>query len=95
MASTRTRAGRAARLFSLVASDTRVSILLMLIKKKELAVHKIADGLGMTHSAVSHQLGLLSRSGIVTLTKEGRTVRYRIATSKEAKALVRFLSTLS
>jgi ArsR family transcriptional regulator len=95
MATKRSRAERAARFFSLVASETRVSILLLLTQKKELPVQDVADYLGMTHSAVSHQLGLLARSAIVVSTKEGRTVRYRMATSPQSKALVRFLGAIS
>lgn len=84
----------AAQLFKLVASPTRVSILALLSRRKVLAVHAIAEELGMTHSAVSHQLGLLSRAGVVTYQKEGRIIRYELGRDARAKALVRFLSAL-
>ncbi len=83
-----------ARLFKLVASPTRVSILMLLSAKKSLVVKDIAENVGMTHSAVSHQLGLLLRAGIVSAQKQGRTVRYQIAKGAESAALVKFLRAL-
>ncbi|MCE9541128.1 metalloregulator ArsR/SmtB family transcription factor [Candidatus Kaiserbacteria bacterium] len=91
---TKTKAHTTAELFSLAASTTRVLILTSLMKHKELSVQDIAEELGMTHSAVSHQLGLLTDGRIVSATKSGRHVCYRIAGGKEAKALVKFLSSL-
>ncbi|MBV9159881.1 MAG: winged helix-turn-helix transcriptional regulator [Candidatus Kaiserbacteria bacterium] len=89
------RAEHAAQLFGLVSSATRVRILTTLMKKKELSVQDIAKNLNMTHSAVSHQLGLLSEANIVSSKKLGRLMCYRIASGKEAKALIKFLSSLS
>lgn len=89
----RTRAKNAARLFKLIASPTRVSLLSVLLKHKELAVQDISDELRMTHSAVSHQLSLLSDAGIVTSRKDGRMMFYRISGKPEARSLVQFLKT--
>ena len=85
---------RVARLFKLVSSPTRVSILMALSAKKTLVVTAIAKAVGMTHSAVSHQLGLLSRADIVASVRQGRTVRYAIAKNTQARALVRSLVVL-
>jgi DNA-binding transcriptional ArsR family regulator len=90
----RKRAQRAARLFKLVGSPTRTLILATLQKRRELPVQEIADELGMTHSAVSHQLSLLGGEKIVTSVKDGRTVRYSVAGNPEAKALSGFLKAL-
>lgn len=89
------RAQRAARIFKLASSTSRANILLVLSKKASQPVQSIADQVGMTHSAVSHQLGLLLRAKIVSFKKEGRIVRYSIASSAEAKALVKFLQSVS
>ena len=89
------RATEAADLFALVASPTRVLILSTLMKHKELPVQDIAEELGMTHSAVSHQLGLLSEARIVAPKKAGRLVCYRIAPGGGAKALVKFLNAIA
>ena len=88
------RANAAAKLFSLVAGTTRVLILSTLMKHKELPVQDIAEELDMTHSAVSHQLGLLTKARIVSAKKSGRQVCYSVAPGKEAKALMKFLSAL-
>jgi ArsR family transcriptional regulator len=88
----RQKAQQVSRIFKLAASPTRVLILTMIAKGKSVPVGEIAEGVGMTHSAVSHQLGLLSRSKVVDFKKEGRSVRYALAKSPEAKALARFLS---
>ncbi len=91
----KSKADTIAEIFSLVSSTTRVMILTTLMKKKELPVQDIAEELGMTHSAVSHQLGLLSSHDIVSSKKDGRLVYYKVSSSKEAKALTKFLSTLA
>lgn len=91
----RGKAQRAARLFKLASSASRAHILLILAKKSSQAVQDIADSVGMTHSAVSHQLGLLSSAKVVTFKKEGRIVRYSVASSPDAKSLVKFLTSLA
>lgn len=85
---------KAATLFKLVSSTTRVSILSVLAKHKQLAVQDIADALSMTHSAVSHQLGRLSRAGIVEYEKDGRNSHYSLSRTEEARSLARFLAAI-
>lgn len=92
---TRGRAQRAARLFKLASSASRAHILMVLAKKSSQAVQDIADGVGMTHSAVSHQLGLLASAKVVTFKKEGRVVRYSISGTPDARALVKFLVSIA
>lgn len=92
---TRSKAQRVARLFKLASSASRAHILMVLAKEAAQPVQDIADNVGMTHSAVSHQLGLLSSAKIVTFKKEGRIVRYSISSAPEAKALVKFLQSLA
>ena len=91
----RQQAQQMSRLFKLAASPTRALILTTVSKEKQVAVGDIAEHLGMTHSAVSHQLGLLSRSKVVTFEKQGRSVLYSMAKTPEAKALGKFLAALS
>ncbi len=90
----RKRAAHAARLLKLAASSTRASILFALAKHKELAVQDIAEELDMTHSAVSHQLAVLAGADIVTSKKSGRMMCYAISKNPQAKALVKFLTTI-
>ncbi|AVT83651.1 ArsR/SmtB family transcription factor [Rhodopseudomonas palustris] len=60
-----------------LANNTRFRIL-TLIPHKGIAVENIASALNMTSSAVSHQLALLRRHEIVTATKRGRNIIYRM-----------------
>ena len=90
----REKAQRASRLFKLASSPTRALILGVLTGQSLVPVQDIAKQVGMTHSAVSHQLGLLSRGKIVVSKKDGRTMRYSKAPSAESKALFKALSLL-
>jgi ArsR family transcriptional regulator, lead/cadmium/zinc/bismuth-responsive transcriptional repressor len=92
---TRAKAQRASRIIKLASSTSRAHILLVLASNAGQPVQDIAEALGMTHSAVSHQLGLLLAAKIVSFKKEGRIVRYSLSSTPEAKALVKFLQTLS
>lgn len=92
---TRAKAQRASRIIKLASSTSRAHILLVLAADPARPVQDIAESLGMTHSAVSHQLGLLLASKIVSFKKEGRMVRYSLSRTPEAKALVKFLQALS
>lgn len=90
----RKRAAQAARLLKLAASTTRASILFTLSRHKQLAVQDIAADLDMTHSAVSHQLAVLAGADIVVSKKSGRLMCYTISKNPQAKALVKFLTTV-
>ena len=90
----RKRAAHAARLLKLAASSTRAAILFVLARHKQLAVQDIAGELDMTHSAVSHQLAVLAGADIVVSKKSGRMMCYAISKNPQAKALVKFLTTV-
>ena len=62
---------------------------LLQASKGGLLVGDIAEALDMGHSAVSHLLGFLNEGGIVKYAKSGRTVRYTLASTPEAKRLLR------
>jgi DNA-binding transcriptional ArsR family regulator len=66
-----------ADLFKMFADSTRVRILFALLKS-ELCVCDIADLLGMTKSAVSHQLRGLRQTRLVKYRREGKTVFYSL-----------------
>lgn len=59
--------------FKVLGDPTRLKILLAL-SKGELCVYDIAQALGVTESAVSHQLRLLKALRLVRQRKEGRMV---------------------
>lgn len=72
--------GKAADFFKLLGDMTRVKIIGAL-DCHELCVCDIANILGMTKSAVSHQLSLLRREGFVVCRRDGKAVYYSLADS--------------
>lgn len=70
--------GDAVRLLKGFADPTRLR-LLWLLSEGEMCVHVLVEALGMTQSAVSHQLRLLREARLVRARKEGRHVYYRLA----------------
>ncbi|MBR6918343.1 MAG: helix-turn-helix transcriptional regulator [Clostridia bacterium] len=67
-----------AELFKIFGDSTRIKILYTL-SVSEMCVCDIAQILGMTISAVSHQLSVLRRSKLVGTRREGKTIFYSLA----------------
>ena len=65
-------------LFRIFADSTRVRILYVL-EESEMCVCDLAALLGMTQSAISHQLRSLKQSRLVKARREGKTVFYSLA----------------
>ena len=66
-----------ADLFKMFGDSTRAKILGCL-QLRDLCVGEIAEVLGMSVSAVSHQLRVLRSAKLVRGTKEGKEVRYAL-----------------
>ncbi len=64
--------------FKIFGDSTRMSILFA-IEREPMCVCDIAELLGMTKSAVSHQLKVLRQSDLVKYRKSGKNVIYTIA----------------
>ncbi len=64
--------------FKIFADPTRIRIL-ELLTEKEKCVGEIAEILGVSQSAVSHQLKLLRLANVVSTEKKGQMVTYRLA----------------
>lgn len=67
-----------AELFKVFGDSTRIRILSVLMGE-ELCVCDIAEVLGMTQSAVSHQLRVLKNAKLICNRKEGKQVFYALA----------------
>ena len=67
-----------AELFKVFGDSTRIKVLFALFES-ELCVGDIAQVLGLSQSAVSHQLRILKQSKLVKFRREGRTVYYSLA----------------
>ena len=64
-----------AELFKVFGDSTRIKILF----EAEMCVCDIADLLGLTQSAISHQLRTLKANKLVRSRREGKTVFYSLA----------------
>lgn len=69
-----------AEFFKVFADSTRIKILYVLLKG-EVCVCDLADILGVTQSAVSHQLRLLKQMDLVRFRRDGKTIFYSLADS--------------
>ena len=67
-----------AELFKVFGDSTRIKILYVLFES-EMCVYDIAQLLGMTQSAISHQLQVLKKSKLVKYRRKGKTVFYSLA----------------
>ena len=66
-----------ADLFKIFGDTTRIKILFSLFEE-ELCVREITELLGMTQSAVSHQLKVLRTAKLVRAEKKGKNVYYAL-----------------
>lgn len=67
-----------AELFKIFGDSTRIRILYVLFES-DMCVCGIAELLGMTQSAISHQLQVLKKSKLVRYRREGKTIFYSLA----------------
>ena len=67
-----------AELFKTFGDSTRIRILYALLDTPQ-CVSDLADGLGMTQSAVSHQLRILKQMKLIGARREGKQMIYALA----------------
>ena len=67
-----------AELFKVFGDSTRIRILYVLFEE-EICVQELADRLGMTQSAVSHQLKILKQSKLIKSRREGKSAFYSLS----------------
>lgn len=77
---------RLADLFKTFGDGTRIRILYVLLKA-EVCVCDLATLLGMTQSAVSHQLRILKQARLIKSRREGKTIFYSLADDHVATLL--------
>lgn len=69
----------ASELLKVVGDLTRMRLLCALLQEGELSVGDLQNALGMSQSAVSHQLRVLRDARLVGFERIGKTVRYSLA----------------
>ena len=79
-------AEEAAELLATMANANRLMVLCNLLNN-EMAVQPLAEAVGMNQSALSQQLAKLRALRLVTTRREGRTIYYRLASSKVEQIL--------
>ncbi|MGX8698853.1 MAG: ArsR/SmtB family transcription factor [bacterium] len=67
-----------AELFKVFGDTTRMKILYVLFEQ-ELCVSDMAEVLGISQSAISHQLRLIKSARLIKSRREGKTVFYSLA----------------
>ena len=67
-----------ADLYKIFGDTTRIKIMYALFEE-EMCVCAIADLLGMTQSAISHQLKILKDADLVANRREGKTIYYHLS----------------
>ncbi|MGC8627698.1 MAG: ArsR/SmtB family transcription factor [Acidimicrobiales bacterium] len=72
-------AARTARLFKVLANDTRLRLLHELVRTKESNVTELSAAAGLPPQAVSNQLQRLVDQGVVASRREGNFVYYHLA----------------
>ena len=73
-------------LFKNFGDTTRIKILYILFKSK-MCVCDIAEALGMTQSAISHQLKILKQSKLVKNERDGKQIIYSLDDDHIAKII--------
>lgn len=71
------RLDQLSQFFKLLSDPTRLKIVLAL-KLSELCVHEIAETVGISISAISHQLRLLKSSRVVKGKRSGKHIYYSL-----------------
>ena len=83
----------ASTIFKLLADPTRLKILCLLFDNKEgLCVNEIAEHVGISHSAASHQLAKLEARSVVSSFRDGQMVCYAVVENKSNKNLERVVN---
>lgn len=78
---------RVIKIHQLLSGETRYKLVKLLHDLKELCVCDMAEILDTTVSAVSHQLKILRKVGVVLTRREGQTIYY----SLQDKEIEKFL----
>jgi DNA-binding transcriptional ArsR family regulator len=87
MAALERKAAEAAGLLKLLANENRLLILCRLTLAGELSVNDLADGVGLSQSAISQHLAKMREEGLLATRREAQTVFYRTVDPNAARLL--------
>jgi DNA-binding transcriptional ArsR family regulator len=75
----------------ILSDPTRVKILSLLREHGGMCVYEIAEQVGASQSATSHQLSKLEARGIVECYREGQRMCYELASTPKVEKLITIL----
>jgi DNA-binding transcriptional ArsR family regulator len=81
------KASEAANLLRLLGNEKRLLILCLLIARGEMDVTGLAEGVGLSQSALSQHLAKLREEGLVAFRRESQTLHYRLDDPRAARVL--------
>lgn len=79
--------------FALISDSTRLKIFWLLCHSEDCVVN-IAAAVGMSSPATSHHLRVLKQAKLITSSKKGKEVHYKIADTSEAELLHKSIDSL-
>lgn len=80
----------------ILSDETRVKILGLLVRNPDgICVYEIAEAVGASHSATSHQLAKLEAKEIVECYRDGQKMCYEFSDTRQADDVKRMLQSLS
>jgi len=83
------------RIIKAISSESGLKIFFLLNRRREMCVTDIASAVGLSISAVSHQLKKMEAAGLVDSRRHGRTICYLFVKQKGIKELVRCLEKIA
>jgi DNA-binding transcriptional ArsR family regulator len=93
LATLQKNADAAAAMLRMLANERRLLILCLLIESGELTAGELANGVGLSQSALSQHLGKMKEEGLVEARREAQTMHYRIA-DPDVKRLIALLKAI-
>lgn len=73
------KAAEVAQLLKAIGNGRRLMMLCKLVEQGEMTVGDLADGVGLSQSALSQHLAKMRDEGLVAYRRESQTLWYRIA----------------
>jgi ArsR family transcriptional regulator len=70
------------KVFKLLSDETRLRVLMHLLREHELHVTALCDRLGQSQPAVSHHLALLRDSGLIAARRDGKHNYYSVKATR-------------
>jgi len=83
------------QVFKLLSDETRLRVLMHLIREGELHVTALCDKLGQSQPAVSHHLALLRVAGLIEARRDGKHNFYSVRTKHFHRLMTEIFDSLA